>query len=218
MPKITAISPQKKKAGRFNIFLDDQFAFGIEAEILLSNSLKVGQVLQDEDIARIIKSEQGTKLLDLATNFLSFRPRSEKEIKEYLAKKISTKEGIKFQEARESEQIEKVIEKLRKYKYLDDLEFAKWFLASRTASRPKGSALIKLELKKKGIDRQIIDEIFTGSLKETDLAKKAVEKKIPRWQNLPDLDFKKKFYSYLASRGFDFETIKETFAFYSKKR
>lgn len=218
MPKITAISPQKKKSDRFNIFLDEKFAFGIEAEILLSNSLKVGQILQDEEIARIIKSEQGIKLLDLATNFLSFRPRSEKETREYLAKKISAKEGIKFHQARESEQIEKIIEKLRKYKYLNDLEFTKWFLASRTSSRPKGSALIKLELKRKGIGQETIDEIFTESPKETDLAKRAVEKKLKRWQNLPILDFKKKLYQYLSSRGFDFDTIRETFAFYSKKR
>ncbi|MEX2028674.1 MAG: RecX family transcriptional regulator [Candidatus Curtissbacteria bacterium] len=218
MPKITAISPQKKKIGRFNIFLDDKFAFGIEAEILLSNNFKIGQVLQEEEIARIIKSEQGTKLLDLATNFLSYRPRSEREMGDYLAKKISAKEGIKFQEARQSEQIEKIIFKLKKYKYLDDKQFAQWFVTSRTSSRPKGAALIKLELRKKGIDREIIDEIFHNAPGETNLAKRAVERKLRGWENLTTMDFKKKFYSYLASKGFDFETIKETFAFYSKKR
>lgn len=216
MPKITAISPQKKKSSRFNIFLDEKFAFGIEGETLLSNNLKVGKILQEEDIAKILKKEQGAKLLDLATNFLSFRPRSEKEVRDYLIKKISTRENIKFSQARESPLVDQVISKLKKYKYLNDLEFAKWLVASRTTSRPKGHTLIKLELRKKGISQEIIDLIPT--VDQTVLAKIAVEKKIPRWQNLPVLEFKKKFYQYLASRGFDFDTIGKTFAFFSKKR
>ncbi len=218
MPKVTDITPQKKKSDRFNIFLDDKFAFGINAEILLANGLKVGQILQEEKIAKIIKSEQGTKLLDLATNFLSYRPRSEKEVKEYLAKKISSKENIKFQEARESPQIDQIIQKLKKYKYLNDREFAEWFVASRTSSRPKGIALIKLELKSKGIAQDLINEILFSNVKEIDLAKKAIEKRLKRWQNLTTLEYKKKFYQYLANRGFGFEIIKEAFAFFSKKR
>lgn len=216
MPKITAISPQKKNSDRFNVFLDEKFAFGIEGETLLSNSLKVGKVLKEEEITKIAKKEQGTKLLDLATNFLSYRPRSEKEVRDYLIKKISTRENIKFSQARESPLVDKIISKLKKYKYLDDLEFAKWHVAARTGLRPKGQAIIKLELKKKGISQEIIDQI--PKVDQTILARVAIEKKIPRWQNLPALEFKKKFYQYLASRGFDFDTIKVTFAFFSKKR
>ncbi len=216
MPKITAISPQKKKSDRFNVFLDEKFAFGIEGETLLGHNLKVGKILSEEEISKIIKKEQGTKLLDLATNFLSYRPRSEKEVRDYLIKKISTRENIKFSEARESPLIDQVISKLKKYKYLDDLEFAKWHVAARTGLRPKGRTIIKLELKKKGISQEIIDQI--PAVDETILAKIAIEKKIPRWQNLPSLEYKKKFYQYLASRGFDYDTIKETFAFFSKKR
>jgi len=216
VPKITAISPQKKKSDRFNVFLDEKFAFGIEGETLLGHNLKVGKILSEEEISKIIKKEQGTKLLDLATNFLSYRPRSEKEVRDYLIKKISTRENIKFSEARESPLIDQVISKLKKYKYLDDLEFAKWHVAARTGLRPKGRTIIKLELKKKGISQEIIDQI--PAVDETILAKIAIEKKIPRWQNLPSLEYKKKFYQYLASRGFDYDTIKETFAFFSKKR
>lgn len=218
MPQITAISPQKKKSGRFNLFLDGKFALGIEGETLLAEGLKIGKVLSPEEISKIFKKEQGTKLLDLATNFLSFRPRSEKEVRDYLIKKISIRENIKFSEARESPLIDQVIAKLTKYKYLNDLEFAKWFLASRTSSHPKGLALIKLELKRKGITQEIIDKVSTSSPNEQNLARRAVEKKIKRWQTLPVLEFKKKYYQYLASRGFDFDTIRETFAFFARKR
>lgn len=216
MPTITAITPQKK-SGRFNLFLDGNFAFGIESETLLSTNLKVGKIISAEAITEIVKKEQGTKLLDLATNFLSYRPRSEKEVKDYLTKKIAQKENIKFALAAQSPMIGQTIAKLKRYKYLDDREFAKWFVTSRTSSHPKGSMVIRLELKRKGIADDLITKTLSGLLNETDLAKKAVEKKVKRWANLPPMDFKKKFYVYLASRGFDYETIKDTFAFFKKK-
>ncbi|MBI2599255.1 RecX family transcriptional regulator [Candidatus Curtissbacteria bacterium] len=218
MPTVTAIEPQKRKEKRFNIFLDGKFAFGASDLVLLEEGLKVGKIIKAEEVAKIIQKEQGTKLLDLATNFLSFRSRSEKEVRDYLIKKISSRENIKFTLASQSPLVSIVIAKLKKYQYLDDLQFARWFLASRLRSRPKGLSLIKLELKKKGISQDIIDSVFDRPYKESDLAKKAIEKRIARWHSLPDLEFKKKFYQYLAARGFSYDTIKETFAFFTKKR
>ncbi len=218
MPTITSIEPQKKKDNRFNIFLDGHFAAGISDLTLLKNSLKVGKVLTEEEFTKIIAREQLAKLMDLATNFLGFRPRSEKEVSDYLAKKISERENIKYREARQSPLIVKVISTLKKYKYLNDLEFAKWWTESRKRTRPKGQALIKLELKRKGISQNIIEKVLTKSSGEVELAKGALQKKLKRWHNLSSFDLKKKVYQYLASRGFDFETIREVFANLPKKR
>lgn len=210
--RITSVEPQKKKAGRLNIFLDGKFAFGVSGQILLENSLKEGIVLTDSDITKILAREQIAKLTDLATNFLSFRPRSEKEVSDYLANKLAAKENIKFSQASQSPLIEKVIEKLKKYKYINDVEFASWFTQSRNRSRPKGPMLISSELKKKGISQEIIESTLKSSPNEVELAKTALSKKIKRWQNLEESQFKKKVYQFLTSRGFGFETIREVFA------
>lgn len=215
MPQITSIEPQKRKTGRFNVYLDGSFAFGLSDIAVHENSLKVGKSLNQEAIDFILKKEELAKLTDLSLNFLSYRPRSEKEVKDYLALKIAKKENVKFHEASQSPLIDKVLTKLKKYKYLDDLAFTKWYLSSRK-TRPKSLRLLKLELRQKGIDKDLIGSIPQNQKSEIQLAKIALEKRINRWKNLSHLEKKKKVYQYLATRGFDFETIREVFAFFNK--
>lgn len=218
MPQVTAIEPQKKRSGRFNIYLDGHFAFGVDENILVKNRLKVNQQLADDQVQNLVKETILGKLKDQALRFLSYRPRSEKEIKDYLAKKIARSENIKFALALESPLIDKIIYKLSRYGYLNDHEFARWWFDSRMQRSPRGPAFIKAELVKKGIDKEIIENVLDRSPDQVALAKKAVAKKLKRWQVLPLLVFKKKVYSYLLGRGFDFDTVKEAFAFLAKKR
>lgn len=218
MPQITAIEKQKRTAGRFNVFVDGQFAFGASDLTIVENSLKIGQVLSPEQVQKIVAKEEFSKLLNLATNFLSYRPRSEKETGDYLITKVAKIHNLKFSQAKQSPLIQLVINKLKKYDYLSDLEFAKWWIASRARSRPKGKIILKFELRKKGVADDIINTVTEGLTNEGDLAKKLVARKLERWQNLPSLEFKKKVYQHLSSRGFDFETIAQTVAFFNKKR
>lgn len=208
--RITAITPQKKK-DRFNIFLDDKFAFGANLETIVKNNLKAGMLISVDKVNKVIGQEKSTKLLDLATRYLSYRPRSVKEVENYLASKIAKSEQIKFREAKESRQIPIIVQKLKRYKYLNDRQFAKWFFTSRQKSSPRGLSYVKMELKLKGISSDIIEGLAVRS-SELELAKKAVAKKLKRWQAQPLLDFKKKFYSYLKTRGFSYDTIRELFA------
>lgn len=216
MPQITSIEPQKRKE-RFNVFLDGAFAFGASRETLLENNLKIGQDLEDTQIKKILKGEQLVKLLNLALNYLSYRQRSEKEVTDYLVGKIVKIENIPQKLARESLLISTIVARLKNYKYLDDLEFAKSWVESRLRSKPRGTRLIKLELLKKGIKGEIIGRVISTNLDEVDLARKAIEKKLKNWQKLTDLEFKKKVYSFLLSRGFTFDTVKKTIAILNQK-
>ena len=216
MPRITAIEPQRKQ-DRFNIYLDGKFTFGASTYSIFENKLEVGKNLSSQEIAKITQKELGTRLMDLAVKYLSFRQRSQKEVKDYLITKISKIEDIKFSQAKESPLIANILLKLKKYQYISDLEFAKWWLVSRTKSNPKGLRMIRLELKRKGISDEIIDHVMAGSLNEVDLARKVLAKKLKNWQKLPKLELKKKVYRLLASRGFTFDTIIEVFANLEKK-
>jgi len=218
VPEITAVETQKKNPQRVNIFLDNRFAFAIRKESFLEQGLKRGKIITDDEIDRILKKEDFFKLQDIAIRFLNYRPRSEKELKDHLAKKISQKEGIRFSQAVETPGIDRIVSKLKKYKFINDLEFAKWFLDSRLRTRPKSLKVIAYELKTKGIDGKIIETVLGKSHDEKSLAIKAASKKIKRWQKLSQFEFKKKLYQFLLSRGFDYETVKEVFAFFQKKR
>lgn len=216
MPQVTAIQPQKKKKDRLNIFLDNKFAFSLSCETVLENQLKINKTLGDLQIQKLLQKESLARLTNLALNFLSARPRSEKEISDYLTRKIAVYEDIKFSEAKQSFLTGQVIAKFKKYSYINDSEFAKWWVRSRINSKSKGTLQIKLELAQKGIDRQIIDDVLAG-VDQGNLAKEVLGKKFGKWQSLPFLEKKKKAYAYLAARGFDFETIKEAFASFCEK-
>ncbi len=218
MPQVSSVEPQKRKKDRFNIFLDGKYAFSQDAQSLLKHKIKKGQTLSQKKIEVLLKESETSKLVDLALNYLSFRPRSQKEIEGYLAKKISQRENIKFSQAKESGSINDVIRKLIKYKYIDDRQFAKWWIESRSRSNPKGNRLIKAELLKKGIDKDIIDSLLKKTLNQKGLALLVIQKKIKSWKNLPNLEFRNKVYRYLASRGFDFDEIREVVAHLEKKR
>ncbi len=218
MPLITSIKPQKRDKKRFNLFLDGKFAFGVDGEILLKYRLENGASLPLKTIDQILKEEETGRLFDACLKFLSFRPRSEREVRDYLAKKISHKEKVQFLEAKESRLIEGIVNKLKKLKFVNDYEFAKWWADSRIKTRPRGIILIKSELIRKGIEKEIIEKVLSKVSSQTELALKSLDKKISRWKNLNAIEFKKKAYTYLAFRGFEFETIKEAVAHLEKRR
>lgn len=217
MPQITKITPQKNQQ-RFNVYIDGQFAFGVSKFTLLQKGLKEQKQVSQKVIDEVIKKEKTSKFMDLANNFLSVRPRSEKELKDYLTRKISQIEQVKFHEAAGSPIIERVVKTLKRYGYIDDKSFAKWFVKSRLNSNKKSVRLIKLELKRKGVPSQLIESLKFPASQDKKSAVSLVQKKVERWQKLKPLEYKKKFYAYLLSRGFEYDTINDAFAFYKEKR
>ncbi len=198
MPQITAIKPQEKRKNRFNVYLDGQFAFAISNELLVKEGLKVGQELSSEEREELIAKDRLGKAQEQIYRFLSYRPRSEKEIYDYLGKK----------ELKDEEK-EKIIKKLKEEKLIDDLEFASWFLEQRQTFRPKGSYALRQELRQKGIGEKIIDQVLPNKEEELSLAKKALVKAEKKYASFLGREKKEKLMAYLRRRGFSWEVIKK---------
>lgn len=148
------------------------------------------------------------KYLNSALKFLSFRPRSEKEVHDNLLKKKATPEVI-----------ERIINTLKEQKFLNDEDFTKWWIEQRLKFRPRSLKIIKLELRQKGIIQDIIDEARLSLEKDEDneltnndlaSAKKLVNKKLPRYANLEKQEVYQKLGGFLARKGFDWDTIKKS--------
>lgn len=201
MPSITKLKIQRNKQ-RVNLYLDGKFAFGLSLDKVIKKGLAVGQNLTQQQIEKLFFSGQLEKLYHKTLNFLSYRPRSEKEVKDYLKKHLP-------QELRKKVE-DKILTKLKKQKLIDDYKFSLWWIEQRLTFRPKGKRLLKSELFKKGISREIIDETLStiDEQKLKNLAKEMLKKKIKRSKNISKLELKKKLFSYLARRGFDFDVIK----------
>lgn len=138
-----------------------------------------------------------------ALKFLSYRPRSEKEVRDNLVKKKAS-----------SSIIDLIIKKLQEQKFLNDREFTKWWVEQRTIVKPMGKRLIKMELNKKGIDKELIDEVFEGIEdivhNELEMARKLVQRKINKYKGIDRQKIYQRLGGFLSRRGFDYDTIKKT--------
>ena len=199
MPRITAIKPQRKRKNRFSIYLDGKFAFGLSAESLAKANLGIDHELSPQEIDNLILESKLGKALDRVYRFLSYRPRSEKEIRDYLKKK-----GIG------DELLDKIIAKIQNLGYLNDLEFARWWVEQRSAFRPRGLIVLRLELREKGVAPDIIDTVLNSAVDEASLAQQVAQKGARRYRRLPMAAFRQKMVAYLRRRGFSWATIKET--------
>ena len=229
MPQITDIQPGKKDPKRVNVFLDGEFAFAVSLEAKIVNKLQINQELSDEKIAKLIQQDQLERLTNQALRFLSFRPRSEKEVRNYLIQKLKLSDQGGEEKQNFEKSIRLVIEKLKHLGQINDEDFAKWWVEQRNRFRPKGSRVIKLELLQKGIDRETIEKVtplrpfdsaqgYAGQVNELDLATTAALKKISSYQKLEQREFKIKMGQFLARKGFDWVTIKKVVDTFLEKR
>lgn len=144
------------------------------------------------------------KFFNAAFRFVSYRPRSEKEIRDFLQKKL------KRYKLYAPSLVNKVIDRLTELGYIDDDKFVSWWIDQRNTYRPKGNRLLIQELKAKGIESRY----FTSDRKQNNIvsdelenARRAIQKKIALWKRLLPLARKKKIYDFLARRGFAGSTI-----------
>lgn len=151
------------------------------------------------------------KLYQKTLRFLTFRPRSEKEIRDYLKKKSSLAKASGGQESNELEAvINSIIKKLKEQNFINDEEFTKWWIEQRTKIKPRAEKIIKFELLQKGIDKVLVEDILKSSnISEFDKAKDLVLRKIKRYEKLDRNKQYEKMSRFLASKGFDWDTIKE---------
>lgn len=191
---ITAITAQKRDKKRVNIFFDGEFAFGISR--IVAAWLQVGQNLTDEQISKLISEDQDEVAYQRAIKLITYRDRSIAEIRQSLHQKQIPEEII-----------ENVINRLGENGLLDDKRFANLWIENRNEFRPRSHRMLTLELQKKGISEDIISQVLENTTADEELAHKAAQKQIRRYMTLEWQDFRRKLGSFLARRGFSYETV-----------
>ena len=143
-------------------------------------------------------------LLNIAFFYLKFRPRTIKEAREHLYKKVRTTHWS-------HEAVDKIINHLIELKFLDDKEFINYLVTSRTRTKVKGVFAIKQELLRYGVEKELIDEYFSNTqINEEELAEKFLASRWDRFKSLPKQKRFEKAVSLLARRGFNFEISRKT--------
>ena len=90
MGKITKIEQQKKKKNRVNVYIDGEFFLGLYKDTVVEYHLYENKEITQSEISLIKEFEEITDVKEKVRNYISYRERSKKEIKDYL-----TNKGIK---------------------------------------------------------------------------------------------------------------------------
>lgn len=199
--RITTLQTQATNSERINIFVDGQFLMGANALIVLQMGLQVGQELTEEQLEQLRNEESLQQAVDRALNYLSFRPRSRQEVRNYLRRKETPPELI-----------ETVLSRLDRLDLVNDRTFANFWKETREQFNPKGAHALKSELRQKGVQREIVDEVIDDEQDE-ERAWRAAQKKAQSLLNQPDIDyatFYRRLGSFLQRRGFGYDVTSRT--------
>jgi regulatory protein len=194
MRTVTAIEAQKKNPQRVNIYLDEQFAFGLSR--ITAAWLRVGQGLSEEKIASLQAEDAREASLQKALRFLSYRPRSVDEVRKNLLKHEFAEDVIAD-----------TLSRLERTGLIGDDQFARAWVENRNTFRPRGKRVLTIELRQKGISEDVIRSALPDSVDEEALALEAGRKYSRRLQGLDWPEFRAKLAGHLGRRGFSYEVI-----------
>jgi regulatory protein len=138
------------------------------------------------------------RCLDAAYRYLSYRPRSEGELRQRLS-----------QHGCNSEVVEKAITKLKELNLIDDSAFAQFWKNNRLSFQPRSKRLIVKELKDKKIAPEVIEQV-TQDIDDEANAYKLGSNRMHTLGELNYLDFYRRLSSYLRYRGFSYAVIRQT--------
>jgi len=198
MAIVTDIRRQRGRRKRVGVFLDGKFAFSLEAEVAVSEGLETGKLLSSSQIEELVGADRFYRCLNAAHHYLSYRPRSEAELRGQLKRR-----GF------DVEAIEAVLARLKEQGLVDDKAFAQFWKNNRQAFSPRSQRLTELELRQKGVAKEVIEQVL-GELNDEDSAYRAALSKAHRLKATDYQVFYCRLGDYLRRRGFSYAVINST--------
>lgn len=200
---ITRIERQKKHKRRFSIFSNDEFILGVHEDVLIRSGLRTGDQLDKKRLEELESAEESSLARESALRLLSRRQHSEKELRTKLLER-------EF----DPSVVDSLLSDFRNLDLLNDRRFAAACVHDILMKRPSGTRHIKQQLRLKGVNETIVEEILKeqfGRDSELSLAREAAAKHMRRYRvsgkKIERLKQQKRLADFLARRGFDWETV-----------
>lgn len=194
MPEITALTPSTRRKGRLHLYVDGRFTASVDAMTVALHGLRVGRIVEQGDLDALERDAVVARLVDRSLHFLSFRPRSETELRSYLRRQEAT-----------AEQAAAVLAELRRQRLVDDEAFAQFWRESRDRFSPRGEGALRAELRAKGVATEVVAGVMPDADEEDGLAMRAAERQVRTLRGLAWPEFRTKLLGYLQRRGFHYE-------------
>jgi len=196
---ITDIKKQVNNKSKVSIFVDGVYYNSLFDETLAASGLKIGDSFTEEEFEKLQIESQKKLAFNKSLDYISIRIRATSELRKYLERKEYCEEAIEYS-----------VQKLKEYGYLNDETFAKTLVRDRMNARKKGRNYIISDLKKYGIDNEIIQQITEeyDYDKEYENALKLAGKLLLKHKKEEDLyKRKQKISASMARAGYDWGTI-----------
>ncbi|HEX2980643.1 MAG TPA: RecX family transcriptional regulator [Anaerolineaceae bacterium] len=193
---ITGLKAQKRNPNRINVYLDGEYAFAVAR--IVGAWLYDGLVLSEERIHDLQQQDTREVAFQRAYRFLSYRPRSENEVQRKLVE-LGFDQPV----------IAETLDRLRTSGLLGDTQFARTWVENRSTFRPRSHRFLKMELRQKGVEDEVIQQALDETVDEDELAYQAALRRAPRWAKLDRAEFRERLTAYLARLGFSYGTISD---------
>ena len=191
--KITGLKQGVKNPNRVNVFVDGKYALSLDLTQVVDLGVKIGRVLSADELDELKRASEFGKLYQRALEWALVRPRSERELYDYLYKKI-------YEKKIDKNYINNIINRLKDKKYVNDRIFAGWYVENRFVKKGISRKRLRLELTKKGVAREIVDEVLDGRNDEEEISK-IIAKKRDKYDD-------EKLIQYLCRQGFPYELVR----------
>ena len=180
--------------------LDHQQTSYITEDTIVRFMLSKDKVISKEELTEIQDFAQFSYGKNLALYHLSFKARTEKEVRDYLVKyEIDDKT------------IPQVIQALKEENWINDRQYAYSIINANQLSGDKGPYLLTQKLSQKGVAKSTIE----GVLKDfdyTEVAQRVAEKLLKKYTGkLPARALQDKIIQNLTNKGFSYADAKSAF-------
>ncbi|MDB5052010.1 MAG: RecX family transcriptional regulator [Bacilli bacterium] len=194
---ITSVEKQKRSKYRYNIYLNELYAFSVHEDMLVKHRLLKGEYVDAARITAIVTEDEQHKALMEALRFIGRRPRSQKEVKHKLREK-----------GYEDETIQITVQKLIEQKAIDDEQFAALWTEHRIFSQNKGRRWVQQELQQKGLSKEHILGAMANVDEEAEY-QAAYDTAKKKWSTLNGESYERtrKLVSFMLRRGYSNQIV-----------
>lgn len=198
--RITEIRQQERDPSRVSIDLDGRFGFGLAATQAYEQGLRIGDELDADRVRALCALDEVGRATEAAIRLLAVRPRSIREVRDRLRQRDFAPEAI-----------DAAVEKLEGWRYVDDADFARFWVENRERHKPRGRRLLEQELRRKGIDRETVQETLDAAdLDEQGSALELGRAKLRSYGGLEPHVARRRLGAYLARRGYGLDQIRRS--------
>lgn len=196
---ITAIEPRRK--GLSALYIDGEFAMKLDTQTLLENRFDVGRDIDDEELHEIISLSNERRAKEKALWLISYRDHSKKELAD------------KIRRTCDEDSAQKAVDRLEELGLVNDEGFARRYAEQLIFSKHMSKRGVSYELSRKGIDKELAQEILEDiDVDENEEIKAILEKK---YRNLDDEKTRRRAVAALQRLGYGWDSIRRAMDDYS---